>query len=62
MLIDREHLIKSIAIGFNQKNNVSIKSYLNKIVKLIQIEHTTMKSFKNYSKIFYSSGINLQTF
>ena len=61
MLIDRELLVKSIAIGFNQ-NNVSIKSYLNKIVKLIQIEHITMKSFKNYSKLFYSSAINLQIF
>ena len=39
------------------KNNISIKSYLNKIVKFIQIEHTTMKSFKNYSKYFIAVAL-----
>ena len=60
MLIDRDLLIKFIAIGFNQ-NIVSIKSYF-RISQTIQIKHTTMNSFKNHSKIFYSSGINLQIF
>ena len=43
------------------KNNISINSYVENI-QIIQIKYITMNSFKNHSKIFYSSGINLQIF
>ena len=53
VLIARGDLIRFIAMWFN--------SYVEN-TQTIQFKYITMNSFKYYSKIFYSSGINLQIF